>query len=98
MADVPKPTIPALLSPPERGTDSQVFKDAMIVRTAVFVEEQLVPAENELDNDDARSFHIVAYEAGSSSGKATPAGTIRVIPALQPLSNDADAQMTYMKL
>jgi hypothetical protein len=35
----------------------QGFIDAMIVREAVFVKEQGVPLENELDEDDARSFH-----------------------------------------
>lgn len=39
----------------------QGFIDAMIVREAVFVKEQGVPLENELDEDDARSFHWTAY-------------------------------------
>ena len=39
----------------------QGFIDAMKVREAVFVEEQGVPLENEFDEDDARSFHWVAY-------------------------------------
>lgn len=99
MTEVSKPAIPVILSAFERGTDPQVFKDAMIVRTTVFVKEQLVPAENELDDDDTRSFHIVAYGSGSSSGKACPAGTIRVVPAQQSRSNDADApQSIYIKL
>ena len=39
----------------------QGFIDAMIVREAVFVQEQGVALENELDEDDDRSFHWVAY-------------------------------------
>lgn len=38
-----------------------VFLDAMAVREVVFVEEQGVPFENELDADDARACHFVAY-------------------------------------
>lgn len=39
----------------------QGFIDAMLVREEVFVKEQGVPLENELDEDDGRSFHWVAY-------------------------------------
>lgn len=39
----------------------QGFIDAMDVRVQVFVEEQGVPLENELDDDDQKSFHWVAY-------------------------------------
>ena len=39
----------------------QGFIDAMTVRQAVFVEEQGVPLENELDEDDSRSFHWTVY-------------------------------------
>ncbi|KAH7367157.1 acetyltransferase [Plectosphaerella cucumerina] len=39
----------------------KTFVDAMEVRTAVFVNEQKVPAENEYDRDDTRSAHWVAY-------------------------------------
>lgn len=39
----------------------QGFLDAMSVREQVFVEEQSVALENELDDDDGRSFHWVAF-------------------------------------
>ncbi|RYP93756.1 hypothetical protein DL770_000128 [Monosporascus sp. CRB-9-2] len=39
----------------------KVFCDAMEVREAVFVREQEVPLENELDADDPRSCHWVVY-------------------------------------
>ncbi|KAF2773944.1 hypothetical protein EJ03DRAFT_323298 [Teratosphaeria nubilosa] len=37
------------------------FIDAMIVREEVYVQEQNIPLENELDEDDERSFHWIAY-------------------------------------
>lgn len=69
------------------------FLDAMIVREEVFVKEQKVPLENELDDDDARSFHWVAYASipakantnGSNGDRRTsnstkiPIGTIRLV-------------------
>lgn len=39
----------------------QGFIDAMTIREEVFVKEQKVPLESELDEDDPRSFHWVAY-------------------------------------
>ncbi|KAG6008550.1 hypothetical protein E4U21_004390 [Claviceps maximensis] len=39
----------------------KIFLDAMEVRESVFVNEQKVPLENELDADDARSCHWVVY-------------------------------------
>ncbi|KAM0330727.1 hypothetical protein ACHAQA_003679 [Verticillium albo-atrum] len=39
----------------------KAFSDAMEVRTAVFIDEQHVPAENEFDADDARCCHWVVY-------------------------------------
>lgn len=39
----------------------EAFIDAMIVREEVFVKEQNGKLENEVDEDDARSFHWVAY-------------------------------------
>lgn len=45
---------------PAKGVP-QGFIDAMQVREEVYVREQNIPLENELDEDDARSFHWVAY-------------------------------------
>lgn len=53
------------------------FRDAMVVRTAVFVQEQNIPQENEYDADDARCAHWVLY---SDVSKETPIGTIRLVP------------------
>jgi predicted GNAT family N-acyltransferase len=43
------------------------FKEAMSVREEVFVNEQGVPLENELDEDDPRSFHWIAYASVGTS-------------------------------
>jgi predicted GNAT family N-acyltransferase len=39
-----------------------LFTDAMIIREEVFVEEQKVPLENELDEDDPRCWHWISYD------------------------------------
>jgi predicted GNAT family N-acyltransferase len=49
--------------------------DAKLIRTEVFVEEQQVPAELEMDDMDALCLHAVAYEADG-----TPIGTGRLLP------------------
>jgi predicted GNAT family N-acyltransferase len=48
----------------------QAFIDAMIVRDEVFVQEQHIPREHEVDDDDARSYHWVVY--ASIPAKAVP--------------------------
>lgn len=54
------------------------FCEAMSIREAVFVQEQGVPLENELDSDDARSFHWVVYASvGTSSSASPPPSTTR---------------------
>lgn len=59
-------TRPPTDQPKNEATDPakgipQGFIDAMIVREEVFVKEQGVPLENELDEEDPRSFHWTAY-------------------------------------
>ncbi|MYM88636.1 GNAT family N-acetyltransferase [Rugamonas sp. FT82W] len=49
--------------------------DAKLIRFEVFVEEQKVPAELEMDHMDAVCLHAVAYDAGG-----TPVGTGRLLP------------------
>lgn len=49
--------------------------DAKAIRFEVFVEEQGVPAEIELDQMDAVCLHAVAYDAAG-----TPIGTGRLLP------------------
>lgn len=57
------------------GEWSELQVDAQAVRTAVFVEEQKIPAALEWDVMDAQCLHAVAYDA---SGKAI--GTGRLLP------------------
>ncbi|KAF2815870.1 uncharacterized protein BDZ99DRAFT_457814 [Mytilinidion resinicola] len=45
-----------------------VFKDAMSIREAVYVDEQSVPLAHELDDDDPRSFHFVMYASIATKG------------------------------
>ena len=57
------------------GTWDAMRADAQAIRFEVFVDEQKVPAEIELDAMDALSLHGVAYDA---SGAAV--GTARLLP------------------
>lgn len=49
--------------------------DAMAIRYEVFVREQHVPIEIELDSEDARSVHALAYDEGGAA-----VGTGRLLP------------------
>ncbi|KAG0642146.1 acyl-CoA N-acyltransferase [Tuber brumale] len=73
------PTV-VLSQEPILGTTSQTFKDAMVVRKEVFVEEQGVAAENEFDDNDKRCYHIVAYDSDADASERLPIGTIRIVP------------------
>ncbi|WP_165995051.1 GNAT family N-acetyltransferase [Bacillus sp. Cs-700] len=53
----------------------QELEDTFQVRHAVFVEEQRVPAELEIDDYENQAYHFVAYD----SSKPTAAGRFRVI-------------------
>jgi len=57
------------------GTWDRLREDASAVRYEVFVVEQKVPPEVELDDDDALSVHAVAY-----GPDGTPMGTGRLLP------------------
>ncbi|KAL8335187.1 hypothetical protein RB598_009399 [Gaeumannomyces tritici] len=68
----------------------RAFADAMAVREAVFVREQGVAPENELDADDARSCHWVAYDTTTTTTTTAateqqkPIGTLRLVPSPHP--------------
>lgn len=47
----------------------QLFLDAMAVREEVFVKEQGVPAENEVDEDEEKSWHWVVFAGPSVEGQ-----------------------------
>lgn len=66
------PTLPPTKQKP---TIPKGFIDAMIIREEVYVQEQHVPLANELDDDDARSWHWVAYASvGTTSGSKSEPG------------------------
>jgi len=57
------------------------------IRTEVFVHEQSIPAQLEIDHDDRRSHHVLAYfgEQVVGTGRLTPAGRIGRVAVLKPL-------------
>ncbi|MES2739655.1 MAG: GNAT family N-acetyltransferase [Pseudomonadota bacterium] len=57
------------------GDWALLHADATAIRFEVFVDEQKVPAEIELDQMDAQCLHAVAYD-----GAGTPVGTGRLLP------------------
>ena len=54
--------------------DSQVHHDSVQIRTHVFVEEQHVPANLEVDADEGKATYSVVYDAG------LPVATARILP------------------
>ena len=54
--------------------DSQVHHDSVQIRNHVFVEEQHVPANLEVDADEGKATYFVVYDAG------LPVATARILP------------------
>lgn len=78
------PGLDANLTLPGQSTaNPAVFEDSMVVRVRVFVDEQNVPAESEIDTDDARSWHWVIYDTTGPESRI-PVATIRLVPPPQP--------------
>lgn len=42
-------------------TESQIYKDALDIRRTVFIDEQQVPEDLEIDNYETQSIHLVGY-------------------------------------
>ncbi|KAF3481040.1 uncharacterized protein GIQ15_03799 [Arthroderma uncinatum] len=59
---------------PGSGLKFPIYNDGLRVRTAVFVDEQRCAPENEVDEDDGRSWHWVAYDG------TVPVGVVRLVP------------------
>ena len=57
------------------------------IRTEVFVNEQSIPAELEVDQDDWTSKHVLASYAGRvvGTGRLTPAGRIGRVAVSKPI-------------
>ncbi|KAI9681099.1 MAG: hypothetical protein M1817_002381 [Caeruleum heppii] len=64
------------------------FLDAMSVRETVYVKEQKIPFEDELDADDVRSFHWVVYASvSSSSSNSTTTAKVNHSSSSSPSTN-----------
>lgn len=58
-----------------KDTMSEIYLDAMRIRQKVFVQEQGVPANLEIDENEAYSVHFVLY-----TETETPVATVRLLP------------------
>lgn len=56
-----------------RDTMSQLYLDAVKIRQTVFVKEQGVPEELEIDQDEAKAIHFVLYDPQATA-------TLRLLP------------------
>lgn len=65
---------------PHPAKAPQLFLDAMDVRIKVFCDEQNCALEPELDEDDPRSWHWVAYQHLPDGAKPEPVSVIRIVP------------------
>ena len=54
--------------------DSAIHQDSVQIRTHVFVKEQHVPADLEVDSDEGKATYFVLYDAG------LPVATARILP------------------
>lgn len=54
--------------------DSPIHQDSVQIRTHVFVKEQHVPADLEVDSDEGKATYFVLYDAG------LPVATARILP------------------
>src|SRR6478609_657530 len=59
----------------EQVTTDEQYQKALAIRTEVFIEEQQVPPELEVDEYEQVATHVVAYD---ESGEAVAAG--RILP------------------
>lgn len=75
--------MPILSANSEKGGEiPPLFHSALNVRTLVFVNEQHCSAAEEVDADDAVSWHWVIFCVSPSTGEDDiPAATIRLVPA-----------------
>jgi predicted GNAT family N-acyltransferase len=73
-----EPPLPIVISPVR---DEAELLQALAIREVVFIEEQHVPEGIERDAEDARAFHVLAFQGGHAVGTgrlvtlpASPAG------------------------
>ena len=77
---LPDGTFPPMESFTDSNAPPRLFRDALVVRDAVFLVEQKCNPALEIDFDDGISWHWVIY-AENSQGSKVPAATIRLVPA-----------------
>ncbi|MDF3086326.1 MULTISPECIES: GNAT family N-acetyltransferase [Burkholderia] len=65
----------------ETGDWAVLGGDAARIRDAVFVREQQIPPEWELDDDDPLSLHAVAYRTDAATGLRRAVATGRLLPS-----------------
>jgi predicted GNAT family N-acyltransferase len=58
-----------------KKSDASLYNDALLVRRTVFIEEQHVPEEEEIDEFDQEATHFVLYDEGKPVG----AGRFRIV-------------------
>ncbi|MEO1772788.1 GNAT family N-acetyltransferase [Candidatus Enterococcus ferrettii] len=58
-----------------KDTMSEIYLDAVKIRHKVFIQEQGVPLEREIDKDEAYSIHFVLY-----TDEQNAAATVRLLP------------------
>ncbi len=58
-----------------KDTMSNIYLDALKIRNEVFVKEQNVPLELEIDQNEAQTIHFVLYEEVK-----VPLATVRLLP------------------
>lgn len=58
-----------------KDTMNDIYLDALRIRSEVFMKEQGVPFEREVDQDEANTIHFVLY-----SEKKEPIATLRLLP------------------
>jgi len=82
----------------------QTFLDARDIRITVFCEEQHCSAENELDEDDPRSYSWVMYQRSPDSdrsGPGEPVSMVRMVPpphAMHPNGYVNPDEEPYVKM
>jgi predicted GNAT family N-acyltransferase len=75
-------------------------EEAMLIRFAVFVEEQRVPADLEMDEYDAQSVHALAYADGQAigTGRLLPDGHIGRMAVLKAWRGQGAGKAMLRKL
>ena len=69
-----------------RDISSPIYQHALDIRRFVFVEEQQVPLELEIDDNEGKCIHFVLYIS-----EQTPVATLRILP-------DKDCKKVFIQL